>query len=452
MKLPLSIHARQIAIAGIAGIVALGVSWQANKSVLDIVISSSLNDKMDAQLSGIERAIDAQGRLDRSRILFLPDYDTPGSGWGWDVRTVAGHWHVGPVATRMAYANGTLQAGHGAYSGRGWTKQGDRVHLRQRRSGPGDRPVIVTVIAPDSLIKSPIRHALIPTSMALVLLALILAATALFQVRLGLRPVRLLRIDIARVRAGSLAALPENQPGELRPLAAEINALISQNSTTLHQARQHLANLAHGLKTPLASLSLMTMRDAEGSAEIRELIASIDNRVSHHLRRARSAAVAGGGRLKCDAWQIVTDLFVVLGNLHGGGALRCENGIPRDCQLAVDAEDFSEILGNLLENAFRHAQSVVQVSAVAGQGRSWQFLIEDDGTGIAEHDVARAMLPGRRLDETQKGYGLGLAIAKELTELYGGEMALAQSEHRRGLAVRLRLPQAGDQPLHDTAA
>lgn len=447
MKLPLSIHARQIVIAFIAGIVALGVSWQANKGVLDIVISSSVNDKMDAQLSGIERAVGAEGGLERSRILFLPDFDTPASGWGWDVRTVAGHWHFGPVAVQMAYANGTLQAEHGAYSGRGWTADGHRVHLRQRRSGTAERPVIVTVIAPDSLIKSPIRHALIPTTLALVLLALILAATALFQVRLGLRPVRLLRSDIARVRAGSLAALPKNQPGELRPLATEINALIAQNSATLHQARQHLANLAHGLKTPLATLSLMTTRDAEGSAEIRELVASIDNRLAHHLRRARSAAISGGGWLKCDAWQIATDLFEVLNNLHGGRPLRYENDIPQGCQPAVDAEDFSEILGNLLENAFRHAGSVVRISALSHEGRTWAFVIEDDGGGIAEHDIAEAMRPGRRLDETQTGYGLGLAIARELTELYGGEMSLARSADLRGLAVSVSLPQTSDLPL-----
>lgn len=442
MRLPLSIHTRQIVIAAVAGMAALMVSWQANKSVLDIVITTSLNDKMDAQLGGIERAVDAEGRLHRDRILFLPDYDRPDAGWGWDVRTVAGHWHEGPRPAQSAYADGTIQVEHGAYSGRGWKADGTRVHLRQRRSGAPDKPVIVTVIAPDSLIKAPIRHALIPTISALVLLALILATTALLQLHFGLKPVRRLRDDLAQIRDGSLDRLSEIQPGELRPLVLEMNALILQNATSLHHARLHLANLAHGIKTPLATLSFMMTNDSEASAEARDLLASIDNRVAHHLRRARSAAIAGGNRLKCDAWQIATDLVQVLCNLHLGKSIGAQNDLPQPCELAVDPEDFGEILGNLLENAFRHAHAAVHVSCENGEGRNLRIIVEDDGGGIPAQSMQEALLPGRRLDETVHGYGFGLAIAKELTELYSGRIALRRSALLGGLAVEVELPLA----------
>ena len=440
MRLPLSIHARQVIIALAAGIVALMVSWQANKSVLDTVISASLNDKMDAQLGGIEQAIGKDGRLDTARILFLPDFHSPGAGWGWDVRTAAGHWRFGPVPATAGYEHGTLQPDHGAYSGRGWTAGGTRLHLRQRRSGSAGRPVFVTVIAPDSLIKGPIRHALIPTTTALALLALILAITALLQIHLGLRPVRRLRSDVARVRDGALNQLPESQPGELKPLAAEINALIFQNAAGLNHARQHLANLAHGLKTPLATLSLVMASNEQGNEEARTLLEAIDHRVAHHLRRARSAAISGGTRLKSDAWQTTTDLLQILQNLNPSRTLQYENHLPHPCDLAVDPEDLSEILGNLLENAFRHARSFVRVSARFDEPRQVRLLVEDDGPGISNNHFAEALLPGRRLDETGTGYGFGLLITKELAQLYNGQLLLAKSDDLGGLKVMLDLP------------
>ncbi|WP_395394905.1 HAMP domain-containing sensor histidine kinase [Novosphingobium sp. BL-8A] len=440
MKLPLSIHARQIVIAVVAGMVALMVSWQANKSVLDLVITTSLNDKMDAQLGGIERAVDADGRLHPDRILLLPDYDLPTAGWGWDVRTVAGHWHKGPRPAQSAYADGTIQVEHGAYSGRGWKVDGTRVHLRQRRSGTPEKPVIVTVIAPDSLIKAPIRHALIPTISALVLLALILALTALLQVHFGLKPVRRLQTNLADIRNGTRQLLPEAQPGELKPLAAEINALISQQELSLNHARQHMANLAHGVKTPLATLAFIMTRDAGNNEEVRSLVAAIDNRVAHHLRRARSAAISGAPRLRCDAWQITTDLILVLQQLHGQKAIRVRNDLPQPCQLAVDAEDFGEILGNLLENAFRHCREAINVTGTAAEGRHIRIVVEDDGSGITDMLINEAMLPGRRLDETGKGYGLGLNITRELVELYNGSIDLAQSPNLGGLSCTITLP------------
>jgi signal transduction histidine kinase len=445
MKLPLSIHARQIMIALVAGMIALAVSWQANKAVLDIVVSNSLNDKMDAQLAGIEQAIGRDGVLDRSRLLLLPDLQAADGGWGWDVRTIAGHWRFGQRAATTAYAHGTLQRGHGAYSGRGWTRDGTRVHLRQRRSGPAGAPVYVTVIAPDALIKGPIRHALIPTTAALVLLALILAMTALLQIHVGLKPVRRLRAAVAQIRDGSLDRLPGSQPGELAPLAAEINALIAQNEAGLQHARQHLANLAHGLKTPLATLSLIIAGGTDAHGEARNLLASIDSRVAHHLRRARSAAIVGGARLKSDGWQTCTDLLQILQRLNPDTPLRHENLLPNPCDLAVDPEDLGEMLGNLLENAFRHARSHIRVSAQAMERRLVRILVEDDGPGIPDGDFAEALLPGRRLDESGTGYGFGLIIAKEIAELYSGQLALARSERLGGLAVMLDLPPVATQ-------
>ena len=92
-----------------------------------------------------------------------------------------------------------------------------------------------------------------------------LTIAATVQIRLGLRPVRLLRDGVAGVRRGTSDGVDEDQPDELRPLAEELNALIRDNDAALAHARASAANLAHALKTPVATLSLALADDPRAS-------------------------------------------------------------------------------------------------------------------------------------------------------------------------------------------
>src|SRR5690606_33858213 len=107
-----------------------------------------------------------------------------------------------------------------------------------------------------------------------------------------------------------------------------------------------------------------------------------------------------------------------------------------------ERQDFEEMLGNLLDNAFKWAASTVEVSVMALDGAGSEriaLLIDDDGPGLPDDAKAEVLKRGRRLDETTPGSGLGLSIVVDLAKLYGGELALETSP-LGGLRARLVLP------------
>ncbi|MDB5693264.1 MAG: sensor histidine kinase, partial [Alphaproteobacteria bacterium] len=270
------------------------------------------------------------------------------------------------------------------------------------------------------------------------LLGLGLVASIWLQLRYGLGPVRALRDAVARVRSGETGLLPADQPRELQPLADEVNALIRQNAAGLDHARRHLANLAHGLKTPLATLSLRLARD-DAPAETRALVAQLDARIAHHLRRARSAAATTGQRARTNVAEVAADLIDAVVRVHADRALRFEADIEPSHIAAIDRQDLDELLGNLLDNAARHAGSLVRLSART-DGTMLDLAVEDDGPGMTEEQVTLALRPGARLDESGIGYGLGLSIVHELAELYGGTLRLGRSQALGGLLAGITLP------------
>ena len=93
--------------------------------------------------------------------------------------------------------------------------------------------------------------------------------------------------------------------------------------------------------------------------------------------------------------------------------------------MPLDRTDLAEVLGNLLENAARHAKREVRIGADAAKP---EITIEDDGPGIAPAQRSRVLERGARLDERGEGAGLGLAIVQDVLSAYGWQLALADSE------------------------
>jgi signal transduction histidine kinase len=132
--------------------------------------------------------------------------------------------------------------------------------------------------------------------LSLGVLGVALICAMLIQVRLGLRPLERLRLAVADVRSGRRDTVPDAQPDEVQPLATELNALLIQNTTNLERARKHVSNLAHGLKTPLATLAIALQKQPSGSDDLHGLVVLMDRRIRHHLGRARSAAFRRSSR------------------------------------------------------------------------------------------------------------------------------------------------------------
>jgi signal transduction histidine kinase len=444
---------RLLLLSGVATLVALIVAGLAIGQVLEREVMRGLDDRLDTQVAVLARAVRADGTLDRPRVVDLPGFGEAGSGWAWQVAGRRGRWSSGagasigenivegPADPHRRHGGPSRGDRHGTSDeprpGERRGAGGEHLHIRTLAINTAEGAVTITAAGPRRIVERPLREAMVPLLGSLALLGAALAAAALVQLRLGLRPLTALRQSLAEVRAGRRRHVAGGQLREVQPLVDELNAMIDQNEAGLANARGHVANLAHGLKTPLAALAVELAeggRDPDG--RLRARVAEIDGRVRHHLGRARAAEP--GARVATPLAGAVGDLVGVLARVHAERAVVAHAAIAADMAVAVDPRDLDELLGNLLDNAWRHARSVVVVTA-ARDGARVVVRIEDDGAGLADDAMAEAMLPGRRLDERGDGHGYGLPIARELAELNGGGLRLARSA-RGGLLVEVTLP------------
>ena len=270
----------------------------------------------------------------------------------------------------------------------------------------------------------------------LALTALVLAIAAVLQVLVGLTPLTQLQAEVANVRSGRLARLRPDVPTEVQPLVAEINDLLDEKSVALERARARASDLAHGLKTPLTAISQIAenLPPEDGEAII-EHVAMIRRRADRQLQRARLGFRDSGG---ADLGQLVGKLVTVISTIPTGHELDWDVAIPEGITPPIDTADLAEALGNVLDNARKWAASSVKVTA--GRLRS-QIVIEiaDDGPGIAEEKREHILERGVRAEDPKGETWLGLSIASEIIDAYGGSLDLSDTRSG-GLRVTITLP------------
>jgi len=312
------------------------------------------------------------------------------------------------------------------------------LHSRVASFGHGPRAITIAAAAPYAIVEQPLRAAIRPLVESVTVMIVVMLAALAAQIRIGLRPVARLRTMVAEIGAGRLRRIAIEEPTELVPLVEELDALLVANDRAVAQARTHVSNLAHGLKTPLAALKLDLVRDSgHGAAHFVLLVERMERQIRHHLGRARAAA---GGSVASPSIFVrphVDDVVDAVSRIHAETPRRVALDIPVDLAIRCDRQDFDELLGNLLDNAWRHAASEIRVSA-APDGALAIIAIEDDGRGLSDGEIAMAMREGRRIDEQAVGWGFGLGISRELCELHGGALALGRSQSG-GLSARVML-------------
>ena len=272
------------------------------------------------------------------------------------------------------------------------------------------------------------------------LLGLGLVVMAGLQTLYGLWPLRKVRLAIAKMRAGRASRIDEPMPIEVAPMVDELNALIEHNERQAEEARRHAGNLAHALKTPLTVIMNAATAEADDLAEtvVREA-RTMRRQVDHHLARARAVGRRGHAHSRAEVWPSLESVERAVSRLYPH--VRFDMDGPTDLQVHVERQDLDEMLGNLIENAAKYGGGSVFVTVRAEAGYV-EFLVEDDGAGIAEEDRQRLFDRGARLDSGKPGTGLGLAIVRDVAEIYEGTVGLEESEDLGGLLVRLRLPAA----------
>jgi signal transduction histidine kinase len=266
--------------------------------------------------------------------------------------------------------------------------------------------------------------------LALVLLACVLALATWVQVGVGLRPLVTLRRGVADIRAGRIRHLPSSVPTEVRPLVEEVNAFIDAQMREIERSRGRAADLAHGLKTPLAALAAdaSRLRDRGEPAIARDIEAvgeAMGRHVDRELARARvRGRTRGVPAASTSVKPLVESIVATVSRTPDGARVRFENLIADHLCVPLDRTDLAEVLGNLIENAARHAARSVRIA----DGTQLSLVVEDDGEGIEPSHLSRVLARGARLDERGSGAGLGLAIVQDVLDAYGWGLELSKSE------------------------
>lgn len=439
-----SIRLRLVAAGGAAvlvslAIAAVGLDFLFERHVRRLAVVE-LSADLDQLAAGLEQ--DAGGRLFMAQPPSDPRYAQPLSGLYWQIETPDGL-----LASRSLW-DATIALPDEDPDGRPHEHlapgpEGGALLVLERtvfapRFGPDGARIAVAL--QNAQLQGAARAFVRDLAPYLGLLAALLTVAGGLQVAVGLRPLADVGARVAAIRSGAAARLGEDFPTEVRPLAAEVDALIEAREAETQRARARAADLAHGLKTPLQALigEAERLRGRGLAAEadgIEEIAAAMRRHVDRELARARIVTV--GHAVACDPGAVVARLLAVMRRTADGARIDWRVEAAPGLRARIDADDLTEALGALLENAARHAAGAVRVR-VARAGDRAEIAIEDDGTGIPEAELAALTARGARLDTTAPGSGLGLAIALEIAEAAGGSLTLRN--RRPGLLVRFSVP------------
>ncbi|WP_174278576.1 sensor histidine kinase [Sphingomonas bacterium] len=422
----------------------VGGGWALDR-VLATAITTSFDDQLDYVLTALVTSaeLDSNGDVTFNRPASDQRFLEPGSGLYWQVS--APGREAFPSRSlwdrRLAHGSRGFERAVVSYNSRQFSEEELRVVERDIVL-PGAATVWRFQVAEsrDELDAqtSALRQTLV-RSFALLALGLIVLAA--LQTVYGLRPLRRVREEIARMRSGRTTRVTAPMPIEVRPMVEELNALLAHNERQAEEARRHAGNLAHALKTPLTVLMNAATAKADDLADtVCREARTMRRQVDHHLARARAVGRRGSAHSRAAVWPSLESVERAVAVLYRH--VRIDASGPRDLEVHVERQDLDEMLGNLVENAAKYGGGSVFVT-VAAADSFVEILVEDDGSGIPEEERGRIFDRGARLDTGKPGTGLGLAIVRDVAEIYGGTVGLDESEDLGGLLVRLRLPAAG---------
>ena len=322
---------------------------------------------------------------------------------------------------------------------------GATLHVLERRFELPERLeglVVRAAVALDTAeISQAVRSFVADLAPFLFVIGALLIAAAWAQVTLGLRPLTLIRERLTAIRSGVEQRLGSGFPDEVKPLALEIDDLLDARDLQVNRARARVADLAHGLKTPLQVLAgdaerLERLGESEIAAELTTLATAMHRHVERELTRARLGA--GTLQTSADVREVAGRVVNVVRRTPAGRKLTWSVDVPDALFARVDPDDLAEAFGNLMENAAHHARTQV---GVWGAKMDDQILVRitDDGPGIAAEHIEQALTRGGRLDTSGSGAGLGLAIVSDIAEAWGATFSIENATPGLRACLRLRV-------------
>jgi len=399
-------------------------------------IASRLERDTETLLSTMDFDKDGNLTIDVSRIDLV--YNQPFSGHYYVINTDAQEissrslWdhqlkHVGVNSDQQFR---TKQQGPEEQSllviSRDYTKQGNKLMVR---------------IAEDL---NPINKNIIQFQYWFAALALgMLLLLVIFQaiiLRRSLRPITSIHTELKFLEQGKLEKLSTDSPAELRPLINEVNHLLAVMGQRLRRSRDALSDLAHAVKKPLTVIQQQTFNNDSAEATKNTIMKQTDEiyqLTDRILKRARLAGHSHSGALFSFSEDLPA-LITTLEMMYPNKTVRLTTDIPADVNCPIDRQDMLELLGNILDNAYKWAHHMIMLS-VSNIDFNFHLCIEDDGPGADPDKINELSLRGVRLDEQIAGHGFGLAIAADMVNDYGGNISFQRSDKLGGFRADINL-------------
>ncbi|MDI2591434.1 ATP-binding protein [Pseudomonas sp. N3-W] len=259
----------------------------------------------------------------------------------------------------------------------------------------------------------------------------------------GLQALRRLSQELDQIESGTRESLSEEHPRELLRLTGSLNRLLHSEREQRSRYRDSLDDLAHSLKTPLTVLQgvsedmALRPRDRDQAWVLQSQIERMSQQISYQLQRA-SLRKSGLVRHQVRLRPVLQSLCDTLDKVYRDKRVRVAFDLPDPCYVPIEQGALLEMLGNLLENAYRLCLSEVRIS-VRETHSMIELCVEDDGPGVPPNQRARILQRGERLDRQHPGQGIGLAVVKDIIESYSAKLTLGDSP-MGGAAFRIHFP------------
>ncbi len=276
---------------------------------------------------------------------------------------------------------------------------------------------------------------------------LILLSLLLIQfivLRNGLKPLRKIQHELSELEKGTINELTTDVPNELESVVNEVNHLSLALHMRLKRSRNALGDLSHAIKKPLTLLQNFNDEhqgklDQKTSEFLDKQIISIQNITDRILKRAR---IAGTSKFNMP-FNINEDLPLLIKTIrtmYPDKNINITSNIPKTLEIQIDREDMLELLGNLIDNAWKWANSTIVINIKQEKNIIIIIIIEDDGPGANAESLNDLASRGIRLDETISGYGFGLAISADIINDYEGSLIFSRSEKLGGFKINIEIP------------